>query len=153
VTDNPSLAFYGSYLDGVITDETIFDQQTAVRRCRQLLLEQSKGLTTLTLSCWKAGLVAGHVLRVDHTVRNIHDSFIIQEVRAVPLGAGHFRYDITLGAWNWNLVDVVLQLARAANPSDETSNLDATPISIQQAQDNLTVAYTLTKSTYAMGEF
>ena len=72
-----------------------------------LLLEQAYGFEHITLHCWRPGLQAGMMLRIDHNVRDIHTAYIVQTVKIQPLGNGQFQYEVDLGAWNWNLVDIL----------------------------------------------
>ncbi len=118
-TDENSHRFFGTYLDGVVSDDTIFDTTTAVQRSRVVLLQKSYGLTSFKVICYKAGLQAGQLLRVYDSVRQIHGTFLIQQVTTSPYGGGNFYYEVSLGAWNWNLVDIVLKLAKNAEPTDQ----------------------------------
>jgi hypothetical protein len=139
-----SVNFYGQFLDGVISDDQVFDTQTAVQRCKALLLQQAFGLTTITLSTWTSGLWPGMLVRVDHSVRGIHDTYIVQDVQVVPLGGGQFRYDVTLGAWNWNLVDVLVQIAQAAAPTNDNTEQDTTSIAAFIEEESVSVTETWT---------
>lgn len=150
VTDNASKNFYGSYMDGVISDSSVFDQSTAVRRCQTLLYEQSFGLETLQIRTWRPGIMAGQIVRVDHTVRNIHKSFIVQTVQVNPKGGGFFEYVLTMGAWHVNIVDAVLQLARLATPEDDSSTETESTIEIASVAENVGMNLTLTTSTRTM---
>jgi hypothetical protein len=154
LTNQQSVNFYGRFLDGVISDDQVFDTQTAVQRCKALLLQQAFGLKTLTCSTWTTGLWPGMLVRVDHSVRGIHDTFIVQDVQVVPLGGGQFRYDLTLGAWNWNLVDVLVQLAQAAAPANDNTEQDTTSIAAFIIDESLSLQETWTVSgPFAMGQY
>lgn len=124
VTDKDSFDFYGMYLDGTISDETILETSVAIERCKILLFEQSRGLTTLKLTTRKNGLSAGMLVGVHHAVRGIDNKFIVQEVHPVPLGGGQFKYEISLGAWSWKLVDVLLHTAYLTTPRDDNIEED-----------------------------
>lgn len=149
LSDKSSVAFFGNYFDGVVVDAAVFDIQTALQRCRVTLAEQSYGLTTLTVRCWRAGLQAGQTVRIDTAQKGIHANFIIQKVTTVPLGAGKFAYDVDCGAWNWNMVDLLLQTAALLTPADMASTEDNTPIQVEQLADSVTTAETVVK--YARG--
>lgn len=153
VADNSSFAFYGRYLDGVISDSSVFDQSVAVRRCQTLLYEQSFGLETLTIRTWRAGIMAGQIIRVDHTMRNIHKSFIVQSVQVTPKGNGYFEYALTLGAWHINLVDAVMHLARLANPEDTSATESESTIAITSTNQNVGMHLAVTTSTRTMGGY
>jgi hypothetical protein len=153
LTDENSHSYYGDYYDGVISDQSVFDTATAIKRCRTLLLEQSYGLTTLEVKCWKPGIQSGMILRIDHITRAVHNSYIVQEVHVVPKGGGFFEYVITLGAWNWNLVDIVTQLARNANPDDTSSSEEEVPITVESYTHSVGVTDTWTTSARTMGGY
>jgi hypothetical protein len=160
ITDQSSYQFFGRWLDGVISDSTVFDSATATARCRTLLAEQSKGLTTLQLKCWKGGVQAGQILHVVNQLRGINNAYIVQEVDTAPLGAGNFEYTITLGAWTWNIVDAVMstihavQQASVASSSDPNDNGQGIqPVVIQQEAETLHVRDTYTKQTKQFGKF
>lgn len=139
--DMQSVAYFGEYLDGTLTDDTVVDPLIAVQRSKILLLEQAYGLKTLKLRCWRAGLKSGMIMRIDHNVRGIHESFIIQEVDYVPKGAGFFEYQVTLGAWNWSMVDVFNHLIRSAQATDTTSAEETTIIDDREQSDNLSASW------------
>lgn len=152
LADNNSKNFYGAYLDGVISDSSVFDQSTAIRRCKTLLLEQSFGLETLKMRVWRAGIQAGQIISVNHTVRNIHKSFVVQSVAVVPKGGGgFFEYTLQLGAWNLNLVDLVMQLARNATPDDTSSTESEVVIAIEEVNENVGFHLSFTTQTRTMG--
>jgi hypothetical protein len=122
VTNSQSYAYFGRWFDGFISDSSVIDKQTAIQRGRILLLEQAYGLEHIELNCWRPGLLAGQLLRIDHNVRGIHNNYIIQSVKVKPLGAGNFAYDVTCGGWNWNLVDVLVQAGRQGMFNDNLTN-------------------------------
>jgi hypothetical protein len=122
IEDQAAYRLYGMHLDGVISDDTVFDRNTAVSRCRVLLSQQSQGLLSFKASCWKSGLTSGMILNVFHSIRGINGSFLIQEVSVSPLGAGHFHYDLTLGAWRWDLTDTIMNAIHKAVAPESTSS-------------------------------
>lgn len=159
VVDTASYAYFGRYFDGVISDETVFDTATAVARCRTLLAEQSMGLTTLKIRCWKGGLQSGQTLGVFNSIRGINKSYLIQEVDLVPLGAGQFAYDVTLGAWSWNMVDVILGATNAAfnaglaPVNDNLNGIQTNAIQVEQFLSSMGVTMTLTTNTRQWGGY
>jgi hypothetical protein len=144
LTEQRSVAKFGMFLDGYIEDSNVFDSQTAVQRCRILLLEQAYGLTSLKVKCWKAGLQPGMLLPVKNTIKGINDTFIIQEVSASPKGNGFFEYEVTLGAWNWNLTDLLVLTARSATAQDQNDQEDTSILSVVEAFDSLKASCTFT---------
>ncbi len=124
---NGGLDFWGMWLDGAISDNTIYDRKTAVQRARVLLLEQSRGLTTLTVETWTGGLQAGQLVHLDNTVRAIHDNFVIQEVETVPFaGAGSYLYTLTLGSWNWHIIDTLKQMQARVDQNAGVNGINGT---------------------------
>jgi hypothetical protein len=154
VKDQASITYYGQVLDAIITDQSVFDQNTAVHRCKTLLTQQSFGLRTIKFNVWKAGLYAGQIIRLDNTPRGIHNSFLIQEVDTYPLGAGNFRYEVTVGAWNWSVVHLLSALTQANALVDTGDNNTDTPVDNESAGEKLKVTWTLVKAaTFQMGNF
>lgn len=149
-----SVTFYGGFLDGIISDSNVFDTTTAVQRCKTLLLQQAFGLRTLTVNVWTSGIWPGMLVRVDHSVRNIHDTFIVQDVKIVPLGAGNFEYDITLGAWNWNLMDLLVQIAQNAAGQDTNTEEDDTSVAAFLQEESATLHEVWSVGTpHQMGQY
>lgn len=159
LVDQSSFQFYGQWFDGVLSDQSVFDTPTAVSRCRVLLVEQSRGLVTLKVKIWnKPGLQSGQVLHVNHPIRGINNSYVIYEVKTVPLGAGMFRYDVSCGAWNWNLTDVLMKAMNALMPNsaattEENDGQTYNATSIQQSFVNAIATYTTATKTYIPGQF
>jgi hypothetical protein len=139
VTDENSHAFFGNpYLDGFINDSTVYDIATAIQRCKVLLAQQSFGLTTLKLDIWKGGLQAGMVIQVTNAVRGISGTYLVQEVETEPLGGPNFVYHLTLGAWNWGLIDFLLKLPTLATFQDD-QNTSTQTVQLSQVQSNVEV--------------
>jgi hypothetical protein len=134
VTNQQSYSYFGRWFDGTISDTTVQDKTTAIQRARVLLLEQAYGFEHITLHCWRPGLQAGMLLRIDHNIRAIHNAYIVQSVKVQPLGDGNFQYEVDLGAWNWNLVDVMMQAGRQGNLIDQ---LDDESQDVVTAQENI----------------
>ena len=157
VTDETSHRYFGDpYYDGVISDDTIFDTQQAIQRCKVVLYQQSFGILTLQAICWKAGLQAGQLMHIVNAVRGLNGTYIIQEVKADYIGSvdiGVFKYEVTMGAWNWNLVDVVTKLAVAATQPDDSTSSTTVVVTVQQAQHAIVPTFSLTVSSRTMGGY
>ena len=108
---------------------------------------------SVKLTTWTAGLLAGQVVRLVNSVRGINTTFLIQKVTANPLGAGQFSYDIELGAWNWNLLDLLVENARINNPTDGYAEEDTTVIQAHESVDTATVVTALSHTTHASGQY
>jgi hypothetical protein len=139
-TDEASHKFFGPpYLDGTITDVTVTDFVMATQRSRVLLTQQSFGLTILKFDTYQPGLQAGQVIAVANVVRGINTTFLIQEVRIDPLGAGQYVYHLSCGAWNWNMVDILVKLAAGVQQLNLTQSETAALLILQQVQHNVSV--------------
>jgi hypothetical protein len=140
LTDEVSHAFFGNpYLDGFISDTTIFDTTTAVQRCRVLLAQQSMGLTSLKVDTWFPGIQAGMLLAVVNPLRGINASYLVQQVQIETYGGGNYVYHISLGAWNWNLIDWLLKLPTLAAFQDSQANETTDTVTIQSIAANVGV--------------
>lgn len=153
LSSTTSFNYFGEWFDGKITDTNTFDPNIAMQRCRVLLSQQSFGLTTLSLTTWSAGLQAGQLVRVTNSIRGIDDTFLIQKVTTKPLGGGNFEYDIDLGAWNWNLVDMIMQAARILNPQDSYSEEDMSIIQAKEQATAASVTIVFNKSVRTSGQY
>ncbi len=110
VTDEASHKFFGGYYDGSISDNTIFDVNTAIQRSKVLLSQQAFGLVTLKINTYQAGIQSGMLIKVVNVVRGINATYLVQNVTIDPYGSGKFVFRLTLGAWDWNLIDFLLKL-------------------------------------------
>lgn len=153
VTDPASHAFFGRWLEGVVNDSAITDIPTGLVRGRAVLAQQSFGLTHLTCHTRKYGLSAGMKLRVDHYKRGIHGTYQIQKVTYESQGNNIFYYNLELGAWQWNVVDVLMQVSRAIyaenvdlNPAEET-------VSAETLSVNVTASVTITTDQRTPGGY
>ncbi len=131
LTDEGSHDFFGTYLDGTIDDNTVFDNATAIQRCKVLLSQQSYGLVSLKVGTYRAGAQAGMLIHVTNPLRGLNGTYLIQNVQIEPLGSGNFLFHLSLGAWNWNLIDFLLKLPTLAAFGDNTNDTTETVI-IQQ---------------------
>lgn len=149
ITDEVSHKKFGDpYLDGVISDNTIFDTTTAVQRCRTLLSQQSLGLVTLKVLVYnKPGVQAGMIIHIVNTVRAINASYLVQEVEITPMGGGNFAYHMTLGAWNWNLIDYLLKLPTLSTFQDVAQVETEDIVIIELIQSNVKAHSTWTSKT------
>lgn len=153
ISDENSRKKFGGYFDGSISDQTVVDETVAIQRCRVLLSEQSDGLKTLKCSCWRAGLTSGMLLSVYHQIRQINATYLIQEIDIKPLGNGQFQYDLTLGAWDWGLVDVMKHLISATTPQDDSTDETETPIVVQLGVEKSTAFFTITTAQQNHGGY
>src|SRR6266567_84332 len=124
VTDEASHKFFGGYYDGSISDNTIFDVNTAIQRSKVLLSQQAFGLVTLKINTYQAGIQSGMLIKVVNVVRGINATYLVQNVTIDPYGSGKLVFSLTLGAWDWNLIDFLLKLPaivqQDTNPDEVT---------------------------------
>jgi hypothetical protein len=153
LSDSDSFKFFGRYYDGKLSDKDVFDAEVAISRCRVLLAQQSFGLTTLQVQCWKGGIQAGQLLDVANSVRDISSSFMVQKVSTKPLGSGNFEYTIDLGAWNWNLVDLLVATAREAGASDDSTDEDISIVQVNEAVEASEIVDVITTTTTTSGVY
>lgn len=133
VSQQDSFNFFGEWYDSTISDETVVDSATAVQRCRVVLLENAYGQTSLSVRCYRGGLQPGMQLQITNTIRGINATYIIQAIDSSPIAPGVFEYVLTLGAWNWNLVDVLMNLAQSSANSDLAQQENVTPTKVSVA--------------------
>jgi len=58
---------------------------------------------------------------------------MIQQVTVVPIGDGVYRYDLQIGAWDFNFIDVLLNTVRTTTPQDMTANDVTIQLDVKQA--------------------
>ncbi len=132
MTDEKSHKFFGNpYLDGFVNDSSVLDVFTAIQRSKVVLAQQSFGLTTLKVDVYKAGAQSGQLIQVVNAGRGINASYLIQNVEVEPYGAGNFVYHLTLGAWNWNLIDWMLKVGTLQAFQDPTQDEGIDTIDLQ----------------------
>lgn len=143
IADQKSVSFFGNYYDGHLSDTQVRDITTATIRCKTLLAQQAYGLEHLEVTCWQPGLYPGQMLRVDDTLRNIHNTYLVQQVKTAPLnsegGAGNFEYQVACGAWNWNIIDLMMLAAQHETINDTSENEDTTVIQSETLSEALLV--------------
>lgn len=154
IADEKSHQFFGDpYLDGTINDNTVFDLQTAIQRSKIMLSQQNFGLTSLKVDVWKPGVQAGMVINVFNALRGINGNYIVQEVQIAPLGAGNFVYHLSLGAWNWNIIDFLLKLPTLSTFQNDQQNSNQETVIIESIISKVQVHDVWTTITTAPGVY
>lgn len=154
VTDETSHKFFGDpYLDGSISDQNVFDAATGVQRAKVLLSQQSFGLTSLKVDCWQPGIKSGQLLSVKNTLRGINGTYLVQQVETQPLGAGNFVYHVTLGAWHWNIIDVIVKLAASTAFTDNSQDENTSILALFQVAENITASVSTIKKSETIGPY
>ena len=153
VTDSSSFQFFGQWLDGTISDTTVFDNASAVTRCRTILSEQSMGLTTFKAVFRRPGLHAGMVVNITNGLQGMDSAYLVQEVQIKPLGAGNFEYTAHCGAWNWNIIDVLKQSVMAGTADDSSANDSLVTVVVEQLNAPAHTHITMSTQTRAMSQY
>lgn len=153
VSDRSSFQFYGKWYDGKMDDQTVLDSSTAIQRARVLLSQQSYGLESLKVITHQGGLQAGMLLKVVNDLRAISDTYLVQSVDAKPLGAGYFEYSVSMGAWNWNLVDLLFAVARRAGVQDDSTEEDTSVVQAQETLEASNIAIVINLTTHTTGQY
>lgn len=153
VSDRSSFAFYGRWYDGKLDDSSVLDADTAIQRARVLLSQQSYGLETLKVELHTGGLQAGQLLHIVNDLRALDDTYLIQEVDVSPEGAGFFKYTVSLGAWNWTLVDLLFTVAKRAGVQDDSTEEDTSVVQAQETLEGADVVDVITLTTTTTGQY
>jgi len=154
VTDETAHKFFGDpYLDGTISDQNVFDAATGVQRAKVLLAQQSFGLTSLKIDCWQPGLRSGQLVSIKNGLRGINTAYLVQQVETQPLGAGNFVYHLTLGAWHWNIIDVIVKLAASTAVVDNSQDENTSILALFQVAANATVSTSTIKKAETVGPY
>jgi hypothetical protein len=154
VTDQTSYKFFGPpYLEGYISDTSVFDRNTAIQRCKVLLTQQSFGLVSPMIDCWQPGIQSGQLIKVVNAVRGVNNTYLVQEVETEALGAGNFVFHLTLGAWNWNLVDVIVKLAVGQAFANQSIAVTEETVDIEQTQAAASASTTWVKAYEHVGPY
>lgn len=144
VSSQASHDYFGAWYDAKVVDDTVFDTATAATRCRLTLAEQAYGLEHLVVVYrLTPGLAAGMTLQVVNTKRALNATYAVQKVSTHPLGAGNFEYTAELGAWKWNILDLVIADARTSNDQDNTDDTASILIPPQLPTHNHTSTFTV----------
>lgn len=152
VTSQASYQYFGPpYLDGFLSDDTVFDTNTALQRAKVVLSQQAFGLVTLKIDCWQPGLRSGMTVNVQNTVRALSGPYLVQQVEMEPVGSGVFVFHLTLGSWDWNLLDVMMKLANATAPSDtsQTEVIELVDTNSAVVNANVTSSWTKNDTLYS----
>jgi hypothetical protein len=98
-------------------------------------------------------LVAGTQIRIDNVARGIHNTYIIQEVKAQGTGGGAYTYDVTCGAWNWQLADVILASTRSQALEDLSQESETDIIQVEVGSFTLKAQFTVTTASRPSGGY
>ena len=118
--DYASFLFYGRYFDSVLNDPSIIDRDTAVIRARGILASQSMGKVAIKCRVVQPGLRAGMLLKVTNALYGyVGETFSIQRVSHKISTGGYAYYDLDLGVYRPQFIDLFMKLARAARTVPE----------------------------------
>lgn len=144
VTAPDSFAYYGQWYDGTLTDTSVFDVTTALQRCRVLLAEQKFGLLTFEFVTQQGGLQSGQLVSVAAASHGINGTYLIQQVETKSHGAGQLEYTVDVGAWSWNLVDMMVLAAQNNTLQDTSDNEATTVIQAEEESESLSISDSIT---------
>jgi hypothetical protein len=116
LTDIASFDFYGKWFDDFIYDPDLIDVETARLRGLAELALRSLGTTSVTLHVKEPGLHSGQQIHLVSGTFGIDGDFLIQRVGGDVQTYGRTTYQISLGVWNPDLIDILLELWRKRNP-------------------------------------
>jgi len=100
------------WFDAVIVDEDITDKNTARLKGKAKLAEYA--LARETISCYtrKPGLQSGMILTVSSTHDDVSDDYLIRSVKVLVDTNGRAVYNLSLGVYDPDLIDIMLDLVR-----------------------------------------
>lgn len=125
----------------IIDDKSINDLTTASQRADSELLAYSTPINTASFSTYVDGLVVGQYINVSSAIRNINQSYKIQQVRCFCRTNEGLRYDVELQSSNDIGINDVLAKLLIQNPADQ--NIPNSSTVIQRIYDfNETLAIT-----------
>ena len=113
VRDYVSYAAYGRWMADKIVDANITDKDTAKRRAKVELAKRAATQISYTLTTLEPGLRSGQHVRLVNAARSLDDTFLIRRVVTRFLGGGYASFDVELGLYNPDLIDVIVALKRA----------------------------------------
>jgi hypothetical protein len=118
VTDNASYELYQEWFDGKIVDPNIISREEAKLAGKTFLAKESLAKRAIRISILKSGLRSGHILRITATNRDLDADFLVQKI-AMGIGLGGYPiYDLELGVYNPDLIDMMVALNRNMKKED-----------------------------------
>lgn len=143
VRDYASFDYYKKWFYDYISDATIVDKATSRLVAKGELAERSMGKTTLTLHTVQPGLRAGQKIHVTSAQFGIDGDFVIHRVKASVYAYGRVRYGLSLGVWNDDLIDILLELwnSRRVEPDWRDEVLDEL-INVSEIVEAVETTYT-----------
>jgi hypothetical protein len=74
-------------------------------------------------------------------------------VQIEPLGGGNFYYHLTLGAWNWNIIDFLMKIPTLAAFADDNANVSTEYVVIAAVQSGVAAHATWSTQARVMGNY
>lgn len=147
-SDNVSFSFYGRYFDAVITDSSIIDKTTARQRAQGLMANASLGSVALSMKIRQPGLHSGMTIHVTNASLSLSDDFFIQRVVASVAQGGYATFDLNLGIYRPEFLDLLISIARNSKTVPEWRDDEVLEELLQQSETlALAEAATLTPDT------
>lgn len=115
VRDDYSLSVYdaGVYFDAIIVDKDITTKLAGRLAAKALLAQYALERETVKFKVHEHGLKSGQIITISHTPLGINDDYLIRQVTA-KIEPGEFvTYQVSCGAYNPDLVDLMISLSRS----------------------------------------
>lgn len=112
VQDGASIAHYDMVMDAVIVDEEITDKDVARLAGMAKLAASSMETKAVSLRCDQPGLRAGQKVRFINATHGLDADYLVRRVMATVGINGRAKFDVELGTYNPDLIDLLLMLAR-----------------------------------------
>lgn len=111
-----SYELYGRWFDGVLVNEDIIDKQTAKLAGKGYLAERAFGATSISCDVRQPGLRSGMTIHLADGLHGLDGDYLIQSCTATIGIGGAVVYGLELGAYDADLIDMIVRIARQARP-------------------------------------
>lgn len=154
VRNTSSFTAYGRWLETVINDTSLSTKEEARLTGQALLAKVGLANPAYKLKTWEPGLQAGQKLELTDSAFGLTaEELLIQRAvtRLKPNGAGQFIIDtsVQLGAYDPDLIDILLQLRRATSEDVMWREDEVLDILLTQYEDLVLSETTAAPSTNA----
>jgi hypothetical protein len=134
VRDQASYDHYGLWLDDVIVDQTITDKGVARLAGLAMLAKNSMNKVAITLKIDQPGIRSGQIVTITNALHSINSGYSVQKVSTKIGINGRAYYTVSLGTYNPSLVDLIIRLAKQAQPKVAWSDDEVLDEVLQMAE-------------------